>query len=73
MTNRNTKQITNTNDLVKIIENSKKNYSNKINPCTKTFQAIRIFVNKDRTPSVINATKVRPRKNIVMVSPRIEL
>ena len=37
---RNAKKITNTNDLVKIIEKSKKkNYLNKINPCTKTFQA----------------------------------
>ena len=25
----------------------KKNYSGKINPCTKTFQALRIFVNKE--------------------------
>ena len=33
------KKITQVNDLVKIIENSKKkNFSNKINPCTKTFK-----------------------------------
>ena len=36
---RNIKKIINTADLVKIIEKSKKkNYSNKINPCTKTFK-----------------------------------
>ncbi len=70
---RNIKQITNTNDLVKIIENSKrKNYSNKINPCTKTFQAIRIFVNKEITElinGVINATKkLKPGGKILVVS-----
>ena len=55
------KKIKNTNELVKIIENSKKkNYLNKINPCTKTFQALRIFVNKEITELIIgitNATK----------------
>ena len=45
-----TKKITNTEDLVKIIKVSKKkNYSSKINPCTKTFQELRIFVNKEIT------------------------
>ena len=35
-------------ELVKIIESSKKkNYNKKINVCTKTFQALRIFVNKE--------------------------
>ena len=34
--NRNIKKITNTGELVKIIEKSKKkNFLNKINPCTK--------------------------------------
>ena len=47
---RNIKKISNTNELVKIINKSKrKNYSSGINPCTKTFQAIRIFVNKEIT------------------------
>ncbi len=58
---RNTKKIQNTNELVQIIKKSKKkNYSNKINPCTKTFQALRIFVNKEITElinGIINATK----------------
>ena len=30
-------------ELVKIIEKSKKNFNNKINPSTKTFQALRIL------------------------------
>ena len=55
------KKLPNTIDLVKIIKKSKKkNYSNKINPCTKTFQALRIFVNKEITElinGIINATK----------------
>ena len=70
---RNTKKITNTLDLTKIIEKSKrKNFSNKINPCTKTFQALRIFVNKEITElinGVINATKkLKPGGKILVVS-----
>ena len=70
---RNEKKITNTKDLVKIIEKSKKkNFSKKINPCTKTFQAIRIFVNKEITElinGVINATKkLRPGGKILVIS-----
>ena len=70
---RNVKRITNTIDLVKIIEKSKKkNYSSKINPCTKTFQAIRIFVNKEITElinGVINATKkLKPGGKILVIS-----
>ena len=67
------KKITNTLDLVKIIENSKKiNYENKINPCTKTFQAIRIFVNKEITEliyGIINAAKkLKPGGKILVIS-----
>ena len=70
---RNTKKITNTADLVKIIEKSKKkNYSSKINPCTKTFQAIRIFVNKEINElinGIIIATKkLKPGGKILVVS-----
>ncbi len=70
---RNTKKITKTTDLVKIIEKSKKKiFSKKINPCTKTFQAIRIFVNKEITElinGVINATKkLRPGGKILVIS-----
>ncbi len=67
------KKITNTSELVKIIEKSKrKNYSNKINPCTKTFQALRIFVNKEITElinGVISASKkLKPGGKILVIS-----
>ena len=70
---RNLKKIENTNDLVKIIEKSKKkNYLSKINPCTKTFQALRIFVNKEITElikGIINATKkLKPGGKILIIS-----
>ena len=70
---RNLKKITNTSDLVKIIEKSKKrNYFTKINPCTKTFQALRIFVNKEITELVnglIKATKkLKPGGKILIIS-----
>ena len=70
---RNIKKITHTADLVKIIEKSKrKKYLNKINPCTKTFQALRIFVNKEITElisGVISATKkLKPGGKILVIS-----
>ena len=70
---RNINKIENTNELVNIIEKSKKkNYSNKINPCTKTFQALRIFVNKEVTElikGVINATrKLKPGGKLLIIS-----
>ncbi len=70
---RNLEKITNTSDLVKIIEKSKKrNYFTKINPCTKTFQALRIFVNKEITELVnglIKATKkLKPGGKILIIS-----
>jgi len=44
------KKIDTVTGLVRIIEASKKkNYNKKINVCTKTFQALRIFVNKETT------------------------
>jgi 16S rRNA (cytosine1402-N4)-methyltransferase len=44
------KKIDTVTELVRIIERSKKkNYNKKINVCTKTFQALRIFVNKETT------------------------
>ena len=47
---RETKKIDTVTELVRIIESSKKkNYNKKINVCTKTFQALRIFVNKETT------------------------
>jgi len=70
---RNTKKIENTNELVEIIEKSKKkNYANNINPCTKTFQALRIFVNKEITElinGITNATKkLKPGGKILVIS-----
>ena len=50
----------------------KKKYSDKINPCTKTFQALRIFVNKEITElinGIINATKkLKPGGKILIIS-----
>ena len=70
---RSEKKITKVNELVKIIEKSKKkNYASKINPCTKTFQALRIFVNKEITElisGVIGATKIlKPGGKILVIS-----
>ena len=67
------KKITKVNELVKIIEKSKKKiFSNKINPSTKTFQALRIFVNKEITElinGITNATRLlRPGGKIIIVS-----
>ena len=70
---RNKKKIIKVKDLVEIITKSKKkNYASKINPCTKTFQALRIFVNKEITElinGIINATKIlKPGGKILVVS-----
>jgi 16S rRNA (cytosine1402-N4)-methyltransferase len=67
------KKIIKVKDLVKIIEKSKKkNYASKINPCTKTFQALRIFVNKEITElvnGITNATKIlKPGGKILVIS-----
>ena len=70
---RNKKKIIKVQDLVNIIEKSKrKNHSSKINPCTKTFQALRIFVNKEITElinGIINATKIlKPGGKLLIIS-----
>ena len=70
---RSEKKITRVDELVKIIEKSKKkNLYNKINPSTKTFQALRIFVNKEISElisGIINATKfLKPGGKILIVS-----
>ena len=58
-------------ELVKIIEKSKKkNFSSKINPSTKTFQALRIFVNKEISElinGIINATKLLKQGGKILV------
>ena len=70
---RNEKKITKVNELVKIIEKSKKkNFSSKINPSTKTFQALRIYVNKEISElinGITKATKIlKPGGKLVIVS-----
>ena len=67
------KRITRVDELVNIITKSKKkNYTNRINPSTKTFQAFRIFVNKEITELIngmVNATKIlKPGGKILIVS-----
>tara|TARA_Y100001958_G_C21179365_1_gene509556 strand:- start:209 stop:1219 length:1011 start_codon:yes stop_codon:yes gene_type:complete len=67
------KKITRVDELVEIINKSKKkNYYSKINPSTKTFQALRIYVNKEITElinGIINASKyLRPGGKIIIVS-----
>ena len=56
------KKIDTVSELVQIIEKSKrKNYNKRINVCTKTFQALRIFVNKETTELIeglIKATQL---------------
>ena len=71
--NRKEKKITKASELVKIIEKSKKrNHTKKINPSTKTFQALRIFVNKEVTELInglINASKfLKPGGKILVIS-----
>ena len=67
------KEITRVDELVNIIEKSKKkNFSTKINPSTKTFQALRIFVNKETTElinGIIKASQLlKPGGKILIVS-----
>ena len=67
------KRITRVDELVKIIEKSKKKkLVKKINPSTKTFQALRIFVNKEVTEllkGITNASKLlKPGGKIIVVS-----
>lgn len=66
-------KISKVSQLVSIIEKSKKkNYLKKINVCTKTFQALRIFVNKETTELIegmISATKsVKSGGKIIVIS-----
>ena len=70
---RSEKKITKVDELVKIIKKSKKKkLFNKINPCTKTFQALRIFVNKEISELIAGmtiATKLlKPGGKILIVS-----
>ena len=64
--------IKTTDELVKIIKKSKKKNYKKINESTKTFQAIRIFVNKEVNElieGVIKATKIlKPGGKLIVIS-----
>ena len=67
------KRINTVTELVQIIEASKKrNYNKKINVCTKTFQALRIFVNKETTELIEGLIKasqhVKSGGKIIVIS-----
>ncbi len=67
------KRISKIPELVEIIKRSKKkNFSKKINVCTKTFQALRIFVNKETTElieGIIKATRfIKDDGKIIIIS-----
>ena len=66
------KNINTTDELVKIIKKTKRKKYNKINESTKTFQAIRIFVNKEVNElieGVIKATKIlKPGGKLIVIS-----
>jgi len=67
------KKIDTVTELVQIIEASKKkNYNKKINVCTKTFQALRIFVNKETTELIEGLIKasqlIKPGGKIIIIS-----
>jgi len=68
---RNNKPIESSHELAKIINSAKKNYNYyKKNPATKTFQAIRIFVNRELTELVlglIEASKILSNNGILVV------
>ncbi len=70
---RSSKKISKVNQLVDIIKKSKrKTYDKKINVSTKTFQALRIYVNKEITElieGIISASKVlKPGGKMLVVS-----
>ena len=68
---RNKKPIKTSQELASIINNAKKNYNYyKKNPATKTFQAIRIFVNQELTELIlglIEAAKLLSNGGILIV------
>ena len=68
---RNIQKIKSSEELASIINSAKKNYKNyKKNPATKTFQAIRIFVNQELTELIlglIEASKLLTEGGILIV------
>ena len=66
---RETREIT-TEELVRIIESSKRKKNSKTHSATKVFQALRIFVNKEDSELIyglINAAKVVKKDGIIVV------
>ena len=66
---RKTREIT-TEELVRIIESSKRKKNYKIHSATKIFQALRIFVNREISELIyglINATKIVKKDGIIAV------
>ena len=64
-----TREIT-TQELVRIIESSKRKKNQKIHSATKVFQALRIFVNKEISELIyglINAAKIVKKDGIIAV------
>ena len=64
------KRIETGEELSSIVNAAKKTYKKKINPATKTFQAIRIFVNKELSELItglIAATKLLSNGGILIV------
>ena len=65
-----TKKKIDTQELVKIVDSSKRKKNYKIHSATKVFQALRIFVNKEISELIyglINATKVLKKNGIIAV------
>jgi 16S rRNA (cytosine1402-N4)-methyltransferase len=65
-----TKKKIDTQELVKIVDSSKRKKNYKIHSATKVFQALRIFVNKEISELIyglINATKVLEKNGIIAV------
>jgi len=63
------KEIT-TEELVRIIDSSKRKNNNKIHSATKIFQALRIFVNKEISELIyglINAAKIVKKDGVIAV------
>ncbi len=71
MQHRSKKPLKSTDELLKIINISKRNYSKfKKNPATKTFQGLRIFVNQELTELVsglIAATKILSKGGFLII------
>ena len=64
-----TREIT-TEELVRIVQSSKRKNNNKTHSATKVFQALRIFVNKEISELIyglINATKVVKKDGVIAV------